>query len=156
MSERILEIVIFLMDYMRTNQEQLSDSDNFSGTLRSMGYTDTEISSAYFWLLNRFDHAPEELFADFPTISHSTRILSEPERMQLTTEAHGLLLKLQQLSLIDEEDVETILERLTLFGAEPVSAEQIKLVASSIVFGDLEEFADFDFTARPGKSLLIN
>lgn len=144
MSDRILEIVIFLMDYMRSHQNQLADTDDFSSTLRNMGYTDNEISSAYFWLLNRFDSAPEELFADFPLVSQSTRVLTESERLSMTTGAHGLLLKLISLSLIDEEDLETILERVALFSADQVDEEGIKMVASAIVFDDLDEYADFE------------
>jgi uncharacterized protein Smg (DUF494 family) len=157
MSERILEIVIFLMDYMRSEQDRFADSDDFSGTLRNMGYSDNEISSAYFWLMNRFDNAPEEIFADFPMMHHAIRILSQEERMQLDTGAYGLLLKLHNLALIDDEDLETILERVNIFGAEPVSKEQIKMVASSIVFGDFNDMGDFDaLTTKAGRSTLVN
>lgn len=157
MNGKILEIVMFLIDYMRSRQGRLPASDDFSITLRNMGYTDHEISSAYFWLMNRFDNPPEEVFADFPAIGRSTRILTDSERMQLTTGAHGLLLKLLSFGLIDDEDLETILERVNFFGSEPVTEEQIKLVASSVVFDGLDEITHIDSLTDPaGKSPLIN
>ncbi|MFH1686817.1 MAG: DUF494 family protein [bacterium] len=156
MSDRILEIVMFLMDYMRSHQNRLADTDDFSLTLRNMGYTDNEISSAYFWLLNRFDSAPEELFADFPLVSQSTRVLTEFERQRITTGAHGLLLKLINLGLIDDEDLETILERVAIFSADPVDEEEIKMVASSIVFGDIDEYSDYDLIGGGAGSPRVN
>ncbi len=157
MSERILEIVIFLMDYMRSDQDRFADTADFSLTLRNMGYSDNEISSAYFWLMNRFDNAPEEIFADFPMMHHAMRVLSQEERLQLSTGAYGLLLKLLNLALIDDEDLETILERVNIFGAEPISKDQIKMVASSIVFDDFNDLGDLDaLNTKTGRSMLVN
>ena len=157
MRDRILEIVVFLMDYMRDNQDRLTESDDFSSVLKTMGYADNEISSAYFWLMNRFGSTPEQLFSNFPEVHRSCRILTAAEHVLLTTEAYGFLLKLQNLSLIDDESFESILERVSLFGTEPVTSEQIKLIASSIVFNNFEDFEAFDsLESRSGDALFVN
>ena len=48
-------------------------------------------------------------------------------------EAQGFLLKLVNLSLVDHEQFEGIMERVSVFGSKSVSLEQIKLIASSVV-----------------------
>ena len=69
----------------------------------------------------------------------SNRVLTDGERRQLSPEAHGMLLKLLSLSLIDNEQFETILERSTMVTNLPVTIEQLKLIASSVIFRDTEE-----------------
>ena len=157
MRDRILEIVVFLMDYMREDHGHPSETDEFSATLRTMGYSDNEISSAYFWLMNRFDNAPEQLFSEFPDIHYSNRILSSIERTRLSTDAYGFLIKLLNHSLIDTEQFETILDRATIFGSDAISAEQIKLVASSVVFRESDDFSDDHWDDPIGNdSILVN
>ncbi len=156
MRDRILEIVVFLMDYMRDSQGQLGDSDDFSSTLKTMGYSDNEISSAFYWLMNRFGSAPEHLFSNFPKLHHSSRILTASERVLLTTDAYGYLLKLQNLSLVDDEQFEAILERVSAFGSDPVGSEHIKLIASSVVFTDFDEFETLDSLETGGDTAFVN
>ena len=157
MNDRILEIVVFLMDYMRDNQGRLVESEDFSTTLKTMGYSDNEISSAYFWLWNRFDNSPEWLYADFPKVHLPNRVLTASERVRITTEAYGFLLKLLNLSLIDTEQFETILERVAVFGGDPISVEQVKAIASALVFLEFDEFSSIDsIDLNADHSKLVN
>ncbi len=157
MTDRILEIVVFLMDYMRDNQGCLAETDDFSTTLKTMGYSDNEISSAYFWLWNRFDNSPEWLYSDFPKIHMPNRVLTAAERVRMTTEAYGFLLKLLNLSLIDTEQFETILERVSVFGGDPVSRDQIKAIASALVFLEFDEFGSVEsFDINTDRLKLVN
>jgi len=142
--DRILEIVVFLMDYMSQGLGHPSSTDDFSSALRSMGYSDSEISSAYFWLMNRFDETPERLFSDFRQSHQSNRILTSAERARLTTDGYGFLIKLLSLSLIDNEQFESILERVSVFGADGVTSEHVKMIASSVVFGEFDDFDSFE------------
>lgn len=145
------------MDYMREDHVLPSESDDFSTTLRTMGYSDNEISSAYFWLMNRFDNAPEQLFSEFPAIHYSNRILSTAERARMTTDAYGFLIKLLNHSLIDTEQFEMILDRAAVFGTDPISSEQVKLVASSVVFRESDDFSGDDMDDNiSNSSILIN
>ncbi len=152
MRDRILEIVVFLMDNMRDNTARSGEADDFSATLKTMGYSDNEISSAYFWLMNRFDDSPEQLFSEFPEAHIGNRILSSSERVRLSTDAYGFLIKLLNHSLIDAEQFEDILERVAIFGSDPVSADQMKLIASSIVFNEFEEPDGDELIDQIGKS----
>ena len=140
MRNRILEIVVFLIDYMQGANTPGSGSDDVSSVLEAEGYSEDEISSAYSWLLQHYDSAPEQYFSDFPPSPTSVRILTPSERTQLSSQAQGFLLKLLHLSLIDSEQLEMVLERVSTFGPRAVNLDQMKLIASSVVLEDLEDF----------------
>lgn len=136
MSDRILEIVVLLIDYLDTEQEILPAIDDLAATLRTQGYTDTEISSAYDWLMDRYDISGEKHFSGFSRFSHSIRVLSIDERHALSSEAQGFLIRLQHLSLIDHEQLERILDRAIITATLPVTVEQIKEISAAVLFAD--------------------
>ena len=140
MRNRVFEIVMMLIDYMRGDAGRLSDADDFWEALEAQGYSDDEISSAYSWLLKRFEHTPKSYFSDFPTGHTSNRILTSLERSHLAPEAHGLLIKLLNAMVISDEQFETIMGRVSVYVTQPVTLEQAKLIVSSVLFSELDEF----------------
>lgn len=152
MGDRVLEIVVHLMDHLRDNQGQISDMEMMFTDLKGLGYTDNEISSAYCWVMDRFNGPDDAYFSDFPQKHSSSRILTNYERHQLSPEAYGFLIKLTHLDLIDDEQFEMVLERGSMFTPKPVSLEQIKLITSSIVFHDMAEFDSGGWLAPPSDN----
>jgi uncharacterized protein Smg (DUF494 family) len=140
MRNRVFEIVVFLIDYMQGDAARLSDTDDLWATLEAQGYSEDEISSAYSWLLKRFENTPQRYYSDFSTTLSSHRVLTISERNQLTTEAYGFLIKLSNTAVLNDEQFEIIMNRLSAFGPRPVTLDQVKLLASSVVFSDLNEF----------------
>ena len=140
MGDRVLEIVIHLMDHLRDNHGQMSDMDGVFSDLKGLGYTDNEISSAYSWVMERFGNTENNFFSQFPETHFSSRILTNYERHLLTPQAHGFLINLLHYNLIDDEQFESILERATMFSPRPVTVDQIRLVASAVVFRDFSEY----------------
>lgn len=136
MQDKILEIVVYLMNRLTDHQGSLSNFDEMSADLRSMGFTDTEISSAYNWLLKHFEDYPDSFsYAHNKKISSSAvRILSEMERNVISPEAYGYLLQLRHLDLLTTEQLEMILDRCALFVNEPIGLNEIKLLASVAMF----------------------
>jgi len=154
---RILEIVVYLMDHIQEHRGQIIDIEDLSAHLKSMGYTENEISSAYSWLVDRFESTSENFYTDFPQVHCSTRILTDYERYQYSPEAYGFLLKLQSQSLIDDQQFETVLERGAIFSPKPVNEEQIKLIVSSVVFNDMHEFEGIpQYDLNPDNTHNIN
>jgi len=157
MRNRILEIVVFLMDYMRDNSEKSSGTDELSATLVDMGYSEHEINTAYDWFLDQFSSNTEEYYSAFPVGSFSSRIFTEQERLQLSTDAQGFLLKLNNSGILNDEQLELILERTMLLTGEPISLEQIKIIVSSVIFKDYEQFNNQDlFDSNFTNSGLLN
>jgi uncharacterized protein Smg (DUF494 family) len=146
------------MDYIRDNQGEFCEMEGVVSELKNLGYTDSEISSAYCWLMDRFDFGDNSTFySHFPDQHHSNRILTNFERFQLSTDAYGFLIKLLNHNLIDDEQFESILERGSLFSPKPVTLDQIKLISSAVVFrnlGDMDSMGLLD--SRPDSPLDIN
>ena len=149
MGDRVLEIVIHLMDHLRDNQGQISDMDLIFTDLKGLGYTDNEISSAYCWVMDRFNGEDDTYFSEFPDNHSSTRILTNYERHQLSPEAYGFLIKLMHHDLLDDEQFEMVLERSSMFSPKPIDLEQVKLVTSSIVFRDMVELESGNWFDSP-------
>ncbi|RKX27608.1 MAG: hypothetical protein DRP47_06275 [Candidatus Zixiibacteriota bacterium] len=157
MRNRVLEIVVVLIDFMQGNGASLMSSEEVSMTLEAEGYSEEEIASAYSWLMQRSDNAPEQFFSQFPTSGSSVRILTQAERIQLSSEAYGFLLKLVHLSLIDAEQLELVLERVTVFGPRAVDLEQVKLIASSVIFEDIADLDLLELVDHSGaQSMRVN
>ena len=139
MGNRVLEIVVYLIDHMRENSGMLPSMDDLTPDLHSLGYSDNEISTAYSWVIDRYEHSNEPFFAQFPEEHHSNRVLTQYERLQLTPEAYGFMVKLVSLSVIDDEQFETVLERAFSISPQRVSLEQIKLVTAAVLFNEFSE-----------------
>ncbi|HWR82718.1 MAG TPA: DUF494 family protein [Candidatus Deferrimicrobium sp.] len=136
---RILEIVIFLIDYAHRQAGRLPDTGDVWEALEAQGYSDDEITSAYTWFLRRYETRPRRYFSVFPKSASARRVLTPPERAQLSTEAQGLLFKLQQAQVIDQEQFEAVLDRLSLLRSGSVGLDQAKFLISSVIFGEADE-----------------
>lgn len=138
MRDRILEIVLLLIDYLQEQREYISDIDDISSQLETLGYSDSEISTAYNWLLERYGNGPEEYFADFPKRHRSNRVLTPSERRQLTSRAQGFLIRLVHMGIINDAQLEVVLDRLSGLEQLPASLAEVKLVTSAVVFDDVD------------------
>ncbi|MFH0992265.1 MAG: DUF494 family protein [bacterium] len=122
MQERIIEIIIFLVNELRSNK-QLAEVD--VSLLTENGYTQTEISTAFSWIFERLSIGQQVLPPSLEkTLSH--RILHEAERMVISTEAFGYLLQCLQLSIISYADMEMIIERIMAAGFSTVGIPEMK------------------------------
>ncbi len=135
MQDKILEIVVYLMNQLTDHQGTIGNIDEMSADLRSMGFTDSEISSAYNWLLQHFEDYPDSFsFSEKKISRRSVRILSEAERGVISPEAFGYLLQLRQLNLLTPEQMEMILDRCALFVNDPIDIGEMKILASVAMF----------------------
>jgi uncharacterized protein Smg (DUF494 family) len=157
MRDRILEIVLLLIDYLQEQREYLTDIDDISSQLETLGYSDHEISTAYNWLLERYGAGPEEHFRSFPKMHLSNRVLTPGERRLLTCRAHGFLIRLIHMGIIDDARFEVILDRLAALDQQPATLAQTKLVTSAVVFDDVEGAESLNMFDRvKGSSPHIN
>ncbi len=141
MDSRVLEIVFFLMDSFEESDDQWSSVSEFSSELKNLGYTEEEISTAYTWVLEHMGTSGDNLYSAFPNKPGGSRILTDSERARLSTDAHGFMLKLLNLGLLNSEQFENILDRVESFGTRMITGEQVRLIASAVMsseFGDLE------------------
>ena len=133
MQERVVEIILFLVNELRSNK-RLNDVDVSS--LTRDGYTQSEISSAFSWLFERLSVGKS--FTDIASgASTSHRILNDTEKMVVGTQAYGYLIQCQQLGLLNNIDVETIIERIMIAGFAAVGLPEMKSFVAGYLF-DLE------------------
>jgi uncharacterized protein Smg (DUF494 family) len=131
---RVLEIVFYLMDHFQEPDDQASSISEFSSDLKSLGYSDEEISSAYGWVLDHLSAAGESLYSSFDGQIGSSRILTDQERARMTSDAYGFLIKLSNMGFLSGEQFEKILDRLGIVGSRMVTRDQVKLIASAVLF----------------------
>lgn len=136
MGDRLLDIVVQIMAHIRDTQGQVETFDDISADLRSQGFTDSEISYAYSWVI---DHIQSEVqpLVEMMQPGDSIRVLSLKERQHFSSEAFGYLLQLQFLGILGESEMEMILERGCVVGAAPIDMQQIKLIVGAVIFRDL-------------------
>ena len=152
MHEKILELIIYLVNEIRNEQrtgDAVNHGDSVSGTqyhtsgididsLTQRGYTSAEISTAFSWL---FDHlAMGENLIVGTNSPHSHRILHDIERLAIGGEAQGYLIQLRELGLISDDDVEVVIERAMMTGLSNAGIPEIQSLVASLLF-DHEESA---------------
>jgi len=107
--ERIMEIIAYVIG-ARSKGTPLTKVD--MGELHRLGYTESEISAALSWILERGTN-------DASTDT-SFRVLHGLEAETITPEGWGLLLSYLNLGFLTNEDVEQIIERAMLMAQETI------------------------------------
>jgi uncharacterized protein Smg (DUF494 family) len=133
--ERVLEIVVLLISRIRDHQGQLESFEDISSYLKSYGFTDNEIRSAYSWVLEQLQ-SDSQFLVDDASSGNAFRVLTGQERRHFNTDSIGYLLQLRYLGIITDTQMEQILERGALMGPSPIDMEQIKILIGSVLFQD--------------------
>ncbi len=146
MGERILEIVIYFMRHLEENNGRLDGLKQMAEDLRSQGFTDNEINSAYLWVLEQF-YQPEFVVEGKKTNYSGSyhRILSDYERDHFTTNGYGTLIQMRKLGVIDDNQIEMIIERAILGPNGKLGAAAVRNLAWSFLVDSAQEgLSDFD------------
>jgi uncharacterized protein Smg (DUF494 family) len=131
MQDRVIEIIVYLVNEMRNNKS-LGDID--LKTLEEGGYTQAEISSAFSWLFDKLAVGNEILPHVEGPVDRSYRILHEVERMVITPEAQGYLIQLRELGILDDRMVEAVIDRAMMSGYTRIGLEETRVIVASLVF----------------------
>ena len=130
MQERIVEIILFLVNELRSNK-RLNDVD--VSLLTRDGYTQSEISSAFSWLFERLASGRSITEANNGSVM-SHRILNDAEKMIVGSQAYGYLIQCQQLGILNNSDVETIVEKIVMAGFSSVGLPEMKSFVAGYLF----------------------
>ena len=131
MHERIVEIILFLVNELKSNK-QLSEVD--VSMLSQNGYTQSEISTAFSWLFERMS-VGEPQFSPGKPADASHRMLNDAEKMVVQPEAFGYMLQCHQLGLLSNSDIELIVERIMAAGFATVGINEVKSFVAGLLFG---------------------
>ena len=123
MHERIIEIIALILAQLRRDNSLHSiNLDEIS----KRGYTPSEISTAYSWLLDRFAHGVTSLTDIVNTEKQSFRILHQAEREAFSKEAWGELVEYHALGFLTNEFIEEIITRIMISGIHQISGTTLK------------------------------
>ncbi|MCX7984753.1 MAG: DUF494 family protein [Bacteroidetes bacterium] len=142
MYERIVEIILFLVSELKA-KKRLSDVD--VTLLTREGYTQSEISTAFSWLFDQLMSGKEFLLRG-QARKESVRQLNDFERSIIQPDAYGYLLQCQQLGLLSNEELETLIEQILSAGFSAVGISEVKSFVAGILFS----------TEHTSSSLLYN
>lgn len=137
MLTRLMDLVVLVAELSQSSDKSYRDLDK---ELTTRGYTPEEIEQAMFWFSSRGD-TPERERIVMPT--GAVRVASELERMSLSRESYGYLLRLLNLGIVDLEQFERVIARAIPVGPEKIRLSDVKAIACSVVFNrDLGEVED--------------
>ncbi len=151
---RVMEIVLYLVGEMRRNK-LLADIDLRKLTAR--GYSESEVSTAFTWLVDKImvtgmqaELTPVAAQKSFETKGRAPfRVYHELELAILAPDARGYLLQLRELGLMKDTELELLLDRLWLVGAQNVSLVDVRDLAASMIF-------DFNDSSRMGSRMMLS
>ncbi len=132
MNERVVEILIYLMHEIRQKRGNIELMDGISKDLIGKGYTENEINAAFSWLFERFKSDSEDILVNEEADVNSYRMLSDIERLVVSSKAFGYLIQLRQLRLIEQSQMEQIIERVMMLGVSSIGIEEIKTVVAAL------------------------
>lgn len=154
MNERVVEILIYIMNELRRDRKYSQKLDLLSKNLIQEGYTESEISSALTWLLDRVNFDSEELVErESPALKHSFRHLHEIEKSIISAEAYGYIIQLKELHILESLDVEEVLERALMLGTSAVGIDAIRSIVVSVLFRN-GEFAEGTYLLLEENSII--
>ncbi|MBU0517928.1 DUF494 domain-containing protein [bacterium] len=139
MYQRIMEILILLMDELGGSSSSLDEMDQLSDDLIERGYTEQEINTAFYWLYNRFQKESTPLYHKFditPPEESAHRVLHTLEHRYVSPAAFGFLIQLQHLNLITSLELEEVIDRATALGLQSASVEDVRMILQTILFED--------------------
>lgn len=145
MQEKIVEIIVFIIKEMRANKD-LGDIN--LNELADYGYTETEISTALSWVIDKISLGESVFLTDTRDARFSHRIFHEAEKMVIDSEAQGYMLLLRELGVVDDMDMELIIERVMLSGFQKADLTSLKSIIASVLF-------DRDGGNAPGSRFML-
>jgi uncharacterized protein Smg (DUF494 family) len=135
MTERVVEILVYIMSEIRDEKPAPNHLEVISRDLQERGYTKNEISSAFSWLYERCQNDNEELlYQAGPTLEHSFRVLHDLERIVISPEGYGYLLQLKHLGILNDVEIEQTIERAMMLGATRLPEAAVKSLVASTLF----------------------
>jgi uncharacterized protein Smg (DUF494 family) len=144
MKERIVEILIYIMTEMQSNNG-IADID--VGDLSEKGYTQSEISAAFSWIYDNVKLNEVSLKHEGVNSRGSRRVLHDVEKQMLSTDAQGHLIQLRELGLLDDQDLEHVIERVILSGMEKLTPLELQEIVGFVLMAKVGTMSDSNRSA---------
>lgn len=151
MVNRLMDLVVLVAEFSQQSGKSLKDLDKELGHL---GYTTEEIQEALFWITSQW--RPIERDGKAANDRPVFRVLSPWEASGIASEAHGYLLRLQNLGLVDELQFERIMKRITPDAGGKLQVQDVKVLAGRVMFNDdSDSFEEMLFQVLDDEMLMV-
>ena len=128
----MFDILVYLVENYFHNG-QLPDAETISKRLLAAGFEDDDISEALTWLSGFNQHS--EILGDAVFFhSRGFRVYADEELANLTAEARGFILFLEDSDIISAPQRELIIERVLALAEPAVDLEKIKLIVLMVLW----------------------
>ena len=145
MYERIVEIITYVLSELKQNKK-ISDIDLIE--LETKGYSNSEISTAFSWLVDRLEFSNK--VPDLKLESEgSFRILHDAEKDLFTEQAWGELIQMQSIGILNVNQIELVIERALLSGIFKIDSFFLKNMIASFIFNATNSL-------MPGSRVLLS
>ncbi|MBN2424867.1 MAG: DUF494 family protein [Calditrichaceae bacterium] len=134
MQEKIVEIIVYLLEEFQTGEVAPPNYTDLSKELISRGYTENEINLAISWVFDHFQDNTQDTYDNIKYNPQSARVLNEVEKLIISPQAYGYLLQLRQLGLISESELEFVIERAISLGNSTIGVEDMKNIIAALLF----------------------
>ncbi|HKK00761.1 MAG TPA: DUF494 family protein [Desulfuromonadales bacterium] len=155
MKERILEIVSLIAQFVMEERDPLTEMEIVEELLAA-GFESDEINAAFSWIANVTFTPPEKTRP--PLAEAGNRVFSPEETRLLSREARGLLIRLRELGVLDDELCEEIIDRARQMAEGEISLKELKSLAALTLFTRAQDdwTHDVDFVFEDDWSRLYH
>ncbi|MFH1755358.1 MAG: DUF494 family protein [Candidatus Latescibacterota bacterium] len=133
-----MDLVVLVTELTKKNDKSYREINN---ELNLNGYSTDEIEQARFWLAANSMSRDQN---NYPIGRNVFRVLNKWEQMSLDSESYGYLLRLWNLGIVDIDRFEKIMLQLIPIGSEKIPFNEVKAIASAVVFNQLGRDYDSD------------
>jgi Smg protein len=132
MNENVVDILIYLFEnYMDSDQNPPSDQEQIHEELIQAGFPELEIDKAFLWMDELALRQGTQEYRD--QTRHSIRIYTDEEQSRLDAECRGLLLFLEQNSILDQASRELVIDQAIALDAPRIGVEELKWIALMVL-----------------------
>lgn len=119
----IIDLVLLFAEHL-SHDKHLEPSDGVFRKLEKQGFSQGQLEYAYSLVIEKMV---------FPAKKRSVRIFSEGELENLSDKAASIFVKLNQLGIINDEQVEIVLMRAALIPDEKLSEDELKMIIAMML-----------------------
>ncbi len=147
MDQRIVEILMYVIGEIQSRKIKVDEIEGISDELMQRGFSQREVATAFSFFMDRLNREGGRVEVSPPERRNSYRVLHDVERQYIGPEAHGYLIQLTHLGLLNLTDIEELVERCMIMGNLNIGGDEMKmLVATHLLEKDI-------YQGEPGYSI---
>ncbi len=144
----VMEIVNLLKDIFEKLDNTSSLDKAIDDLIIKKSYNKNTLAAAFSWIYEKTIRDINETSESAGLVSKGKRIFSEEEKILIGINNYNYLLRLNNIGLLTNPDLEIIIEELKLFPRDLINTESINVIIISL-------FLEVNTLTLPGSRLLL-